>query len=344
MATQVRRHHRLRRIGVFVLVSAVVLGLVGAGGAWYLSERYLGNVERVPDVFAGLDDAVRPAPAPAPEEGDPPLTFLLVGTDSTSDEPTTGDLAVPQAGASRSDVIMLLRVAGDRSSAQVISIPRDSWVDIPGRGMNKINAAYAFGGPSLLVQTVEQLTAVRVDHFATIDFVGFREMTDALGGVEVQVAEATTNQGVRFEPGLNQLDGAEALAYVRQRKGLPGGDLDRVQRQQSYLRAMLSTARQQNVLTDAGALDGFLRAFTGSVSVDEQLDNSALLGLLADVRGFDLDRVQFLTAPVAGTGMEGAQSVVYLDDARAQTMWDYLRTDELGAHTAEFEQLPATPN
>lgn len=132
----------------------------------------------VNDVFGPLDVAQRPAATES-------LTFLLVGTDSRSPEPTTGaEASGPEyvPGAQRSDVIMLFTLSPDRTGASVVSIPRDSWVPIPGRGLGKINTAYSYGGPTLLINTVEQLTQLRVDHFMVIDFAGFQQMTDAVGG------------------------------------------------------------------------------------------------------------------------------------------------------------------
>ncbi len=216
---------------IVVLISGLVLGLAAVGVFFFFTQRYLGNIEQIANPFVGIEEETRPAP-PDPKSGKDPVTFLLVGSDSRDPdaEGPPGD---------RADVIMIMRITGPRNQVQFISIPRDSWVPIPGRGLNKINAAYAFGGPTLLIQTVEQLTGVRIDHFAAVDFFGFKEITDALGGVDVRVAETTSQGGVTFEQGLNHLNGAEALIYVRQRKGLPGGDLDRVQRQQNYLRAVM---------------------------------------------------------------------------------------------------------
>ncbi|MGY1752147.1 LCP family protein [Blastococcus sp. SYSU D01042] len=315
----------------------MVVLLVG-GGAWYMTDRYAGNLDRV-DAFAGLDESQRPAEATAGPAGQAPLTFLVVGSDTRSDVPE----GVTPDG--RSDVMMLVRFAGDRQNAQVISLPRDTWVSIPGTGMAKLNAAYAYGGPSLLVQSVETLTGVRIDHYAAIDFQGFVEMTDAVGGVDVQVAETITNGPYTYEAGNNHLDGEEALHYVRQRYGLEGGDFDRVQRQQEYLRSMFAKVSEQN-LGNFGALDSFLVALTDAMSVDETLSNTALMDMAYDLRSLRAGAVTFLTAPVAGTGREGAQSVVYLDEARATQMWAYLRTDSLTEHVAEFAQdtLPAVPN
>ncbi|CAN5139067.1 N/A [soil metagenome] len=339
-----RRRPRWRRVLAVLLASGLVLGLLMMGGVWYLSDRYLGNVDRIPDVFAGLAESERPPVAtPAADQEDPPTTFLLVGSDSRADQQTTGNDGTGSAGSQRSDVLMLLQVSGDRDEAYAISIPRDSWVPVPGYGVTKINAAYAFGGPTLLIQTVEQLTNIRIDHFAAIDFEGFRTMTDALGGVTVQVAETTTQGRTTFTKGLNHLDGDEALAYVRQRYRLPGGDFDRVQRHQNYLRSVMNTVTRDNVLTDPPRLDRFLLAVTGAVSVDDELSDGDLLRLALSLRDLRPQNVAFLTIPVDGTGMEGAASVVYVDDDKAAQMWDYLRGGTLSEHLGEFTVLPAVP-
>lgn len=322
---------------IVVLISGLVLGLGAVGLFFFFTERYLGNIDRIANPFEELDDSARPAPA-TPESGEPPLTFLLVGSDSRdpSGEGPPGD---------RADVIMIMRITGERQLVQFISIPRDSWVPIPDHGLNKINAAYAFGGPSLLIRTVEMLTAVRIDHFAAVDFAGFKEITDALGGVDVQVAEQTEQGGVTFEKGLNHLNGEEALIYVRQRKGLPGGDLDRVQRQQNYLRAVMDTVFQQNMLTDLGKTDALLVALTGAISVDETFTTANMLGLAVSLGGLTKQSLTFLTVPVAGLGREGAASVVYIDTGQAAPMWGYLQGDTLAEHIAEFGEdlLPEVP-
>ena len=331
------RRSVLRRVALVLLTVAVVFVLVLVGGAWWLVHRYTANVAGVPDVFAGLDEAARPPVA----VGDA-FTVLLVGSDVGAAGGTTGQAAT-EAVASRSDVLMLLRVAGDRQSASVVSIPRDSWVDVPGRGLNKINAAYAFGGPPLLIRTVEQLTGIRVDNFAVVDFAGFKGMTDALGGVDVQVSEAISFGDHRFERGLNHLDGDQALAYVRQHTELPRGDLDRVQRQQNYIRAMFAEVHDNGILRRPSQLDEFLLAFTSSVGVDDTLGDLDLVALAASLRELRPSNIVFFTAPVAGLGMEGDQSVVYLDDRAGDQMWQHMSDGTLNRNSARFEILPAAP-
>jgi LCP family protein required for cell wall assembly len=334
------RRHPMRRVLISLGVLGLVLALLVGGGLWYLTNRYAGNIDRVSDVFAGLDQEARPAPATPdqPAKADP-VTFLLVGSD-TRGHPAKGEL--PDG---RSDAIMIARFSADRQHAQLVSIPRDSWVDIPGHGRNKINAAYAFGGPSLLIQTVEQLTQVRIDHYVTIDFDGIIQVTDDLGGVDVVVAQTTTWGPYTFDAGVNHLDGDEARWYLGQRHGLEGGDFDRVRRQQQYLQAMFSKLFSSQTFTDPGRLDPALLAVTSAVTVDDTLGNGDVLSLAYSLRGLTPENVDFFTAPVLGTGMEGPASVVYLDTVRCERMWGYLRTDSLSANADEFgtEALPTVP-
>ncbi|MGD9988023.1 LCP family protein [Pseudonocardia sp.] len=331
---------RTRRIliGVGATLLVIVLGI--AATIYFVTETLGNNVTRVPGVFQGLP-ADRPADTGA-------LTFLLVGTDSRATEATTGSDAPAgvNAGSQRSDVIMLAQIAPNRSQASIVSIPRDSWVDIPGRGKNKINAAYAFGGPSLLIETVENMTKVRVDHFAVIDFSGFQNMVDSVGGIDVRVAKTTsTFGGYTFHEGLNHLDGAAALAYVRQRYELPRGDLDRAARQQNALKALLSKAVENGSFANVGALYDLADATTKTVSVDDTLTNNGLRGLAFDLRELRPAGVTFLTTPVRGLGMEGAQSVVYLDDTAASALWAALRDGQLQTYlqTHPADTLASVP-
>ncbi|MDK3257109.1 LCP family protein [Blastococcus capsensis] len=334
------RRRRLRTVLVSLGVLLAVLLLVVGGGFWYLTERYAGNIDRVSDVFADIDAEARPAPAtPVQPAAEDPVTFLLVGSD------TRAELEPGETPDGRSDAIMLARFSADRQHAQVVSIPRDSWVDIPGHGTNKINAAYAFGGPSLLIQTAEELTGVRIDHYAAIDFDGLIQVTDDLGGVDVVVAETTSNGPYTFPAGENHLNGKQARYYLGQRYGLAGGDFDRVRRQQQYLQAMFGKLFSSDTFTDPARLDAALLAVTSAVKLDDTLGNGELLSLAYSLRSLTPDHVEFFTAPVLGTGMEGPASVVYLDQTAGERMWEYLRNDSLGQNADEFAEdaLPEVP-
>jgi LCP family protein required for cell wall assembly len=336
-----RRSRTLRRALISLLALGLVLAMLIGGGLWFLSDRWGGNIDRVTNAFAGLDQSARPAPA-SPTIGTPaeqPVTFLLVGSD------TRGHRANGIDPDGRSDAIMIARFSADRRHAQLISIPRDSWVDIPGHGKNKINASYAFGGPSLLIQTVEQLTKVRIDHYVAIDFDGIIQVTDDLGGVDVVVAETTKNGRYTFPAGVNHLSGEEVRYYLGQRYGLPGGDFDRVKRQQQYLKAVFAKLLSADTFTNPGRLDAAMLAMTSAVSIDDTLGNTELAALAYSLRNVTPGSVEFFTAPVLGTGREGAASVVYLDMVSGDRMWAYLRTDSLGQNADEFgkEALPDVP-
>ncbi|MDL5155730.1 LCP family protein [Actinomycetospora termitidis] len=335
-----RRRRGLRAL-VYLLVGVLILVLLAAAGIFLVTNKLGDQVGRYPSVFAGLDQNQRPA-------GKLGQTFLLVGTDSRSPEATTGsDATAPDFvfGAQRSDVIMLATIADDGKSASVVSIPRDSWVDIPGRGMNKINAAYSFGGPTLLINTVEQLTRVRVDHFAVIDFAGFQQMTDAAGGIDVNVGQQTERGGVVVPAGPQHLNGEQALVYVRERKSLAEGDFDRVRRQQNALRALVSQALSAGTLSSPTTAYGLVDTVTQHVGVDDSLSNTGLAELVFNLRDLRASNIEFLTVPTTGTGMEGAASVVYLDRQAGDDLWFAVNNDQVTQWAAArpSERLSDTP-
>ncbi|KAA1422776.1 LytR family transcriptional regulator [Mumia zhuanghuii] len=320
-----RRRHTLRKVLLGLLACLVVLALALGGTAWYLQERLVGQVDRVEDAFSGLEN--RPAPA----KGDG-VNILVMGTDRRSDEPTTGDDAEAPAwlpGEQRTDSLMVLHVDADREGASIVSIPRDSWVTIPGYGQNKINAAFSIAGPSLAVATVEQLTDLRIDHIAIVDWDGFRELTDELGGVEVVVPE-TVHDSARnktWEAGKHRMNGDEALLYVRQRYGLAGGDFDRIKRQQNFLRALMRQTLSSDTLASPTKAYGVLDAVTKHLTVDAEWTTGDMRGLLISLRSLRAADVAFTTAPVRGTGREGAQSVVRLDRDKGRELWGAVRED-----------------
>jgi len=253
---------RRRRILLAALVTlAIMVGAPVAVGL-YLGHQLNANVTRLHGMFPpAVGRPVHPSTGPAADA----MNILLMGSDRRSDVPTTGDAAEAPAwvvGEQRSDTMMVLHVDADRQGASVISIPRDSWVDVPGQGPAKINAAYSLGGPALAVATVEKLTGVRIDHVAVVDWDGYKAMINTLGGVDVTIPR-TVHDSYRdktWTAGTHHLDGAEALLYARERAGLPGGDLDRVQRQQAVLRALSRSARA--VAASPTAVYGLLKTLT----------------------------------------------------------------------------------
>lgn len=219
-------------------------------------------------------------PAEEPAETAEPTLSLLIGVDAGS-----GDW---RRGGVRSDVLMVMMPGADPA---VISLPRDSWVSIPGHGKAKINAAYAWGGPELAKETVSSLLGQPIEHAYAVNMEGFVSIIDALGPVQIDTVDGTRT-----------LDGAEALSFVRERKSLPRGDLDRIVRQQALLSALAETTDPRAALTLGGDL-------LSAIAVDgQEARPEDLLSLFSAMRG-----ARFGTAPVAGLGWEGEQSVVYLD-------------------------------
>jgi LCP family protein required for cell wall assembly len=333
------RRRRLGRRALLVAVGALlVLALLAGGGTYLVVDRVTGDIDRIPQVFDPIPEEQRPQKPTADEPGADGLTFLLAGLDRRSDVPTTGTEAEAEAwrpGEARTDAVLVVHVTGDRDEAYVVSIPRDSWVDIPGRGMNKINAAYSLGGPTLFVQTVEQLTDLRIDHLAVVDWHGFRHLTDAVGGVTMTFDQEVVARGRTFPPGTHTLSGEEALAYVGERYGLPGGDFDRVRRQQNFLRALMQGLLTRETLTEPGSLAEVTGAVAQAASVDDSLSGTAMIGLALEMRGIRSDDVTFLTVPTLGTGRAGAASIVVYDDEGADTLWGAVESDSLDQWLAD---------
>jgi LCP family protein required for cell wall assembly len=328
----------LRRALALIALLASALTVAGAGAGWWLANHYLDRVDRIGGAFAGLGDAGRPPHSSGPAGAPPPTVFLIAG----SDTPTGRTGGGPDA-TGRADVLMLVRVDGDRRHVTAVSIPRDSWVPVPGQGVRKINAALSLGGPPLLVRTVEAVTGIRVDHLVLIDFTGFVGLTDALGGVDVDVAQTSTAWGRTFPAGRDHLDGRSALRYVRERKDLPDGDLDRVRRHQNYLRAMAAKLAAGGGLGDPAHRAALAHALLGAVAVDDQLGNDAMLNVIDSLSAVPASGLTFLTAPVRGTGREGAQSVVYLDRPGCVRLWSAMADGTVTSRVAEFAPLPPVP-
>lgn len=335
----------IRRLALVALVLVATVAVGGAATLYFVGHRMSNNVDRIGGVFDSIDEKDRPARNPATAHS---KTILAVGTDVRSTGQSTGRDATAAAtvGDARTDAIMLIRLDTEKNSASIISIPRDSWVPIPGHDTHKINAAYTLGGPSLLVRTVEQLTKVRVDHFMIIDFEGFRSIVDVLGGVDVHVGTPTVGaNGVQLHQGVNHLDGTQALAYVRERYDLPEGDFDRMRRQQNFLRSVFTRLAVTKPADDPLQAYQLLDSMTRAVTVDDGYDMDELRSLAMSAFKLKQDNVWFLTAPSLTTGWEGDESVVYLDPQAGDELWQAVDHDRMAEYVAAHQSamLAATP-
>lgn len=305
-------------LGTLVGIAAViaVVASVFVGG---LARSYDAGKDVIEDPFPTGD---RPAAAAGAQN------ILLLGSDSRSTYDPDGAGARNIGG--RSDTLMLLHVPADRKAAYLMSIMRDSWVDVPGHGPAKINAAYSWGGVPLTVQTVEQLLDVRIDHVAEIDFEGFKDMTDALGGVTVQSPQAFEARGHSFVAGANTLDGDAALAFVRERYAFADADHTRVRNQQAFMRGVVDGLLSKDTVTDPGRVQDFVSATSRYLSVDEGLDFSTLVGLGWSMRDVRSDDLVTFTMPTAGGGTSpDGQSYVAVNTLAVQSLSQALRSDDV---------------
>lgn len=329
-----RRSRRSKGLVAGLVVGALLL-VGGGGAAAYFGYRMSldNNVEKL-DPFAELDPTTRPSAEPV-EGPTAPVNVLVLGSDSRI---SAGDPTAWEAGAQRTDAIMLVHLAADRQSAAAISIPRDSWVPIPGYGEAKINAAFSYGGPPLMIQTVENLTGVRIDHFAVTDFESFTALTDSLDGVEITVPDGSGGS-VR-----QAMTGEEALAFTRERYALANGDFGRVQRQQAWMRAIV--AKVNNNRRDPLKMTRFFDAVTSSVAVDKELTIDAMQELFDSARDISTNEITFMTVPYSGTGRSAdGQSIVVLDRAMFDPLMQAVAKDELpdflAANPDAMDVLPA---
>ncbi|WP_127499081.1 LCP family protein [Actinoplanes solisilvae] len=307
--------------GLAVLIIAVIAGISLYGYAQGLDK----DLKRT-NAFEGIT-ADRPAKA---IEGT--QNILLVGSDSR--DPDAKD---DGAGKWRADTLILMHIPADHKSAQLVSIPRDLWVVIPrsndakcGDGSRaKINAAFAFGGLPRAVHTVECLTDVKVDHVMAIDFGGFKEVTDALGGVDLKVEQTITSihKPFRvFKKGTMHMNGDQALDWVRQRKQFARGDFARMQHQQDFLKALMDKAASGGTISNPAKLNAFLKSVTKAVTVDHDFSLTDMAVEMRGVRGSDLT---FITSPNKGSDTIAGQSVVVSDKEKALALYKAMAADKM---------------
>lgn len=307
-----------RRRALLTLGGAMsALVLLFSIGAWGLASYVNDSIGRVNAGTAGT-----------PSSG--PLNVLMAGIDARSGltPQQQAALHVGHAVSDNSDTMMLIHVSADRSHVTVISLPRDSWVQIPGQGMNKINAAYGLGGPELMVKTVEANTGLTVNDFIQVNFLGFIKVIDTLGGVNICLPYAVNDSysGLDLTAGVHHADGLTALEYARDRHSFALSDLARIQDQQRLLASLLSEAISSGTLADPVKLSSFLRAAVAAVKVDQNLNVTALADQL---RGISPRDVSFMTVPLASTNYltSTGQSAVLWDATAAHALFMKLKND-----------------
>lgn len=290
------------------------------------------------DVFGGLKDR--------PKKESSAVNYLIVGSD-TREGLTKEEIKRLRVGSTkvaagkRSDTMLLVHISKKRDNAVIISIPRDTYALIPehlnasGKSVpaahSKINSAYNWGGAPLLIQTFEDMSGVRIDHFVEINFVGFVRMVDALGGVDICTKRDIDDpkSHLVLPAGKHTLDGVDALKYVRSREFDGLGDLGRMKRQQQFVGALMRKASSAGVLLNPVKLVDFINSALSSVTIDSGLSQGDLITLAKELRGLSTNNVRTLTIPLKfyNYSANGVSAAVLWDPVLAPQLFDRIKND-----------------
>ncbi len=313
----VGRRARRQRLQILALATASAITLCLAGGSWVLTSYVSDSLGRV-----NADTSGTPASGP--------INILVAGIDTRGGLTRREQiqLHVGDAISDNTDTLMLVHIPANHASAEVVSLPRDTWIDIPGHGMNKINAALGIGGPQLMVKTVEQATGLVINDYIEIDFLGFVNVIDALGGVNVCLPFAVNDpySGLDLSAGPHHVDGVTALEFVRDRHSFALSDIARIGDQQQLLSSVFTEAMSSGLLANPIRLERFLSSVTAAVKVD---DGFNLIELAQELRGLRAQDVTFTTVPLASMNYTTptGQSAVLWDKTAAAALFKRLRDD-----------------
>ena len=286
--------------------------------------------------------------APQSKNGD--TNILLIGLDSRRDNegnPIPKEISKllhvgpASIGGYNTNTLILIHIPANGKKAVAVSIPRDNYVNVPGYGMKKIKEAYSYAkyaedsklykegvkqplrerlsrdaGRVATLATVSQFLDVPIDHFAEVNMIGFYDLANALGGIQVCLNKAvndTQYSGAVFPAGLQTISGADALKFVRQRHGLPNGDLDRTHRQQAFIAGVITKFRTQGIFSDIGKISGLLDVAKKDVVIDSGFD---VIGFLPQAKALTGGNIKFHTLPIEGYVMRNSQSVNLVDEVK----------------------------
>ncbi|MCW2600287.1 MAG: cell envelope-related transcriptional attenuator [Frankiales bacterium] len=339
------------RILSWIALSTAVVVFLGAGGLWVAFNHYTGQISRIN--LPGIAGHTAPKGAPRNAQN-----FLLVGSDTRAGANGVGTQGVGGSFVSgqRSDTVILMHLYGNSDKAELLSFPRDSYVEIPAytnpttghvtpAHHDKLNSAFSLGGPALLIATIENLSNIRIDHFVQIDFAGFKGMVNKLGGVDICLTTAAQDHytGINLSAGPHHISGDTALAFVRQRYGLANGDLDRIARQQQFIGSLVHKVLSAGTLLNPLKLNGFLDVATSSVQADKNLSGNDIKNLALRLSKFSSGGVLFSTLPISDiAGVRNGASVVLLDPTKDEQLFAALRSDQAPGAPASTGTKPAT--
>jgi polyisoprenyl-teichoic acid--peptidoglycan teichoic acid transferase len=320
---------------VLLVVASILVVVLGAGAVLYavnIDRTLTTNLNRGVDLPSEAPSRAGPGESPRPTKEPQELgtlNYVLLGSDSRDPE---------NVGGGRSDTIMVVHLNAKRNKAYIISFPRDMYVTIPGHGRNKINAAYAFGGVPLTVRTLESLTGTRMDHVALVDFEGFISLTNDLGGVTVVNKHAFSSHGHDYPAGKITISGEQALWFVRERKSLPQGDLDRAENQRNVIKAVVGKGLSARVMSDPATFTKFIGGVAKHLTVDRSLTDEEIRRTALSLR-LNVDEVEGLQAPISGFGTTSdGQSIDLVDTAKMAELGKALKTDTVDEYVKKYPQ------
>jgi LCP family protein required for cell wall assembly len=302
------------------------------------------------DVFNGIEKR--------PEKKSTAMNYLLVGSD-TREGLSKAELkalrvgSVATAAGKRSDTMLLVHISKARDKAVMISIPRDTFALIPEHTSktgklipavySKINSSFNWGGAPLLIQTIEEMTELKIDHYIEINFAGFARIVDSIGGVEICTKKNINDpkSHLVLGAGVHTLNGIESLKYVRTREFDGMGDIGRMQRQQAFMSAVLRKATSAGVLLNPVTMASFINSALSAVTTDSELKNSDLIALAKQMKSLSTSSVRTLTVPLSDLNYysNGVTSAVLWDPVLAPQLWTRLREDQ-----AVVDEVVASPS
>ncbi|UIJ35967.1 LCP family protein [Allobranchiibius sp. GilTou73] len=302
------------KVGCLTLLSMIVVIALAVGGLALYVNHQLDQIQHSNSLLPS-DGPTRDATAGKAQN------ILLLGSDSRGKNLRDNG---------RSDVIQLMHVSSDRRSIQVVHFPRDLYVAIPGHGMNKINAAYSFGGSKLLVSTMQNLLGLHIDHVAQIGFDGFTKLTNAMGGVDVYVRYPYSEGGFgSWTQGYHHMNGEQALGFSRERHQLPHGDIDRGVDQQEWINAMVTKALSRGTLENPKRALDMISAIAPYTLTDTS--TSYLITLAVSLRNISRNDLTFYTAPFSGFAKNSVGDVDVVDMPKMKQLGASLRTDSMSS-------------
>ena len=336
-----------RSIKIFTGISIAVLAISAISALAF--GTVTASINKI-DVFSGIDKR--------PEKKSTAMNYLLVGSD-TREGLSKAELkalrvgSVATAAGKRSDTMLLVHISKARDKAVMISIPRDTFALIPEHTSksgklipavhSKINSSFNWGGAPLLIQTIEEMTELKIDHYIEINFAGFARIVDSIGGVEVCTKKNINDpkSHLILEAGVHTLNGIESLKYVRTREFDGLGDLGRMQRQQAFMSAVLRKATSAGVLLNPVTMASFINSSLSAVTTDSELKNSDLIALAKQMKSLSTSSVRTLTVPLSNLNYysNGVTSAVLWDPVLAPQLWTRLREDQ-----AVVDEVVASPS